>query len=323
MRDSCNEIQCSLCGAPLTSKDNTLPLMALCSCGTCGTYRITDAACRFSRPEEIASSLHLLSGVVRDYQKKGLKPPLIDETIMGNIAAFRAFVDPYAPRTVAAKSERILRHVAANSNHPGAQVGIDSKSDYPVGFCRNAEEMHFYIKHLTQRGMFETLADDGVTSVVEVTADGWAFLESKDKPNTDSTQAFVAMWFDDSMKSIFDDGMQPAGMAADFQMVRIDRKDFNEKICDEIIAEIRRSRFVVADVTGHRQGVYFEAGYAMGLGLPVIWTCREDEVSKCHFDTRQYNHIVWKDSADLKEKLLNRIRATIGTAGKAIVEVAN
>ena len=54
-----------------------------------------------------------------------------------------------------------------------------------------------------------------------------------------------------------------------FRALRIDMKQFNEKICDHIIAEIRRSRFLIADVTGHRAGVYFEAGYAMGLGLPV------------------------------------------------------
>ena len=33
------------------------------------------------------------------------------------------------------------------------------------------------------------------------------------------------------------------------------------------MAEIRRSRFVVADYTGQVNGVYFEAGFALGLGL--------------------------------------------------------
>jgi hypothetical protein len=44
------------------------------------------------------------------------------------------------------------------------------------------------------------------------------------------------------------------------------------------MAEIRRSRFVVADYTGQRNGVYFEAGFGLGLGLVVIPTCRADEV---------------------------------------------
>jgi len=49
----------------------------------------------------------------------------------------------------------------------------------------------------------------------------------------------------------------------------------------------------------------------MGLGIPVIWTCREDHKKNLHFDTRQYNHIFWADEADLFEKLGQRIEATI------------
>jgi len=67
----------------------------------------------------------------------------------------------------------------------------------------------------------------------------------------------------------------------------------------------------VADFTGSRGGVYFEAGFALGLGIPVIWSCRKNDVKKVHFDTRQYNHIVWNDSSDLYRQLRDRIEATI------------
>ncbi|MFC1886373.1 hypothetical protein ACFLZM_04890, partial [Thermodesulfobacteriota bacterium] len=73
---------------------------------------------------------------------------------------------------------------------------------------------------------------------------------------------------------------------------------FNGKIDDEIIAQIRRSRFIVADFTGHRGGVYYEAGFAKGLGLEVIWTCNKNDIDKLHFDIRQYNCIDWDWDAD-------------------------
>jgi nucleoside 2-deoxyribosyltransferase len=80
------------------------------------------------------------------------------------------------------------------------------------------------------------------------------------------------------------------------------------------LAQIRISRFVVADFTCEpdkdRGGVYFEAGFALGLGLPVIWTARRG--TTLHFDTRQYNHILWDDPAELKEALYNRIIALLG-----------
>ena len=62
----------------------------------------------------------------------------------------------------------------------------------------------------------------------------------------------------------------------------------------------------------HAGGVYYEAGFAFGLGLPVIYTCREDMVDKIHFDTRQYHHTVWKTAEGLRESLKNRIVALIG-----------
>jgi nucleoside 2-deoxyribosyltransferase len=78
------------------------------------------------------------------------------------------------------------------------------------------------------------------------------------------------------------------------------------------VAEIKNSLFLVADVTEQKQGVYFEAGYAIGLEIPVIWSVKKDELEKVHFDTRQYNHIVWESEKDLKEQLYNFICAIIG-----------
>ena len=119
------------------------------------------------------------------------------------------------------------------------------------------------------------------------------------------------MWFDKSMNDYYKDGIKKAIEEAGYEPVRIDLQDFNNKICDEIIAEIKRCKFLISDFSGQRGGVYFEAGFAKGLGRPVIFTVKEDEVEKLHFDTRQYNHIVYDSPEDLYKKLYNRICATI------------
>jgi hypothetical protein len=54
----------------------------------------------------------------------------------------------------------------------------------------------------------------------------------------------------------------------------------------------------------------------LGIKRPVIWCVREDELEKVHFDTRQYNHIVWTDESDLNDKLYYFISAIIGTNEK-------
>jgi hypothetical protein len=64
------------------------------------------------------------------------------------------------------------------------------------------------------------------------------------------------------------------------------------------------------DLVEHNEKI-FESGFAMGLGRPVVWTCRKDELAKAHFDTRQYNHIDWETPQELRKKLTDRIRAII------------
>ncbi|QQR90034.1 MAG: hypothetical protein IPJ88_18070 [Myxococcales bacterium] len=80
-----------------------------------------------------------------------------------------------------------------------------------------------------------------------------------------------------------------------------------KKIDDEIVVEINKSRFLIADFTGHRGGVYWEAGYATALGIPVIHCCNGSDFDNAHFNIRQYNHIVYDNTLALKEQLQARI----------------
>ena len=186
--------------------------------------------------------------------------------------------------------------------------------DYPLFFCKNKDEFLFYLNYLKSQTLIDGTVSMRTESLMRLTGDGWQRVEELTKPKIESKQAFVAMWFDDDMTSAFSKGILPLQEDTGFTMLRIDLKQFNDKICDRILAEIKMSRFLIADVTGQRQGVYFEAGYAIGMGLPVIWTCREDQIEECHFDTRQYNHITWNNESELRQKLRDRILATIGNA---------
>ena len=145
---------------------------------------------------------------------------------------------------------------------------------------------------------------------------GWERVEELTTRAVVPSQAFVAMWFNEATQAAYENGIAPALTEAGYLPLRIDNKEHVNKIDDEIIAEIRRSRFIVADFTCEpdkvRGGVYYEAGYAAGRDIPVIWTCCESSSGDLHFDTRQYNHIMWKDPADLHDRLLARIGAVLG-----------
>src|SRR5262249_53117820 len=114
---------------------------------------------------------------------------------------------------------------------------------------------------------------------------------------------FVAMYFAPELRAAYDEGIRPAieddcGLRA----ISVDLEEHNDDINDRILAGIRSAQCVVADFTGQRQGVYFEAGFALGLGRTVIWTCRADNLPTLHFDTNHRNHVVWTNHAELREK---------------------
>jgi nucleoside 2-deoxyribosyltransferase len=187
------------------------------------------------------------------------------------------------------------------------------------------DEIAFLLNMLAGEKLIQ-LGSSGVFPPIVVQPAGYTRIEET-RVNPASEQVFVAMWFDKSMDAPYEEGIDRGIRASGYRPLRIDRKEHLNKIDDEIIAEIRRSRFVVADFTSPtdrpRGGVYFEAGFALGLGLPVVWTCRKDAIDSVHFDTRQFNHITWDSLPSLAKQLRDRILATIGQGPLALVELSD
>jgi hypothetical protein len=142
-----------------------------------------------------------------------------------------------------------------------------------------------------------------------IAEDGWTEIEKNIEKNY-SNQIFVAMWFDKSMNEAYK-AIEKAVNECGLHIVRIDKKEHNNEISGEILFEIKKSRIIIADVTNQRNGVYFEAGFALGHQKTVIWSCRDDDIKNIHFDTRQYNHVFWKDENELYIKIKNRLLATL------------
>jgi hypothetical protein len=293
-----------------------------------GRYQITRTAAvtlqnNYTNSIEIKLNLSIVI-----YEGQTSPDPIRITTAMLEEFAARAAVKPLD------KAERLLSHLAKRSPilHISALTWGPRANPDDLEFalaasgCAYDGELNAVLEYLGRRGFCETKIDNAK-------GEGWVWLtlegaqhvaEIRAVPGA-SDRAFVAMWFSKEMHEAYEPGIKPAITQNGFQSIRIDQKEHNNKIDDEIISEIRKSRFVVADFTcgivtdGEkltaiaRGGVYFEAGFALGLGIPVIWCCRYDLISDVHFDTRQYNHIVWEHPDDLRAKLTNRIGALVGT----------
>ncbi|MGB2864888.1 MAG: hypothetical protein WBC05_16290 [Sedimentisphaerales bacterium] len=291
-------------------------------CLRCGTYFITDRAFDAEPDNFVKERLYLISAVARWSSDRG-HPIQIEQKLIKDRSEFEARILSLCPRGVQEKINHILAYIAEKASYPRDQIRIDAGSIKPLFYCKDAKEVESYLKHLMGSNLVEfsgpTIGTNRIRFYqLELTVEGWQKAEEQTRPNIESKQAFVAMRFNEEMNSAYIEGIKKLEEDTGFTMHRVDMEEFNDKICDKILADIRRSRFLIADITWHRKAVYFEAGFAKGLGLPVIWTCRVDQKDECdnNFDTRQYNHIFWKNTSELREKLKNRIVGTIGEAPK-------
>jgi nucleoside 2-deoxyribosyltransferase len=148
---------------------------------------------------------------------------------------------------------------------------------------------------------------------IQISAKGWEYLHP---PSAGGIRGvcFVAMSFDHSLNEVYEDGIRKAlEIDCGYTALRVDRVHHNDVITDRIVAGIREAQFVVADFTLHRPAVYYEAGFAKGLGREVVRTCRDTDFDKLCFDTRQFMHIKWTEAADLRSALSAHIKGTLGT----------
>jgi hypothetical protein len=301
---------CAICARPADSVPDGRADGDVFKCARCGTYRITRTASVILRHDHRGpdSLMPYLSAFTRQRFEAG-DPALIRSDNWE--AAARRHQTPISQKLLL-----LLKHLQRRSKHLGDRIEINSALDCALFDCR-PEDVRFLLTALEES---EAIRKDRDKDRWTITAKGFDRLYPTTSGGVPGT-CFVAMAFADEVQPAYDDGIELAVREdCGLRPVRLDREEHNELVNDRMMAEIRGCQFLVADVTLHRTGVYFEAGFAMGLGHTVIWCCREDQMPEAHFDTRQYPHIIWKTPQELREKLRNRIRATVAIPARPSAE---
>lgn len=319
-----NEKPCPIWGTPAVFLPKTREGEEVESSRAGGKYFVVGTACAMLKSWDESRKIKLTSWLV-EQRRLGVSRPEITSATLEDVIKRRQL-------PVHDRADSLLRYLNTKSELLGTVVkfyaldntkAVDSANEL-LAFTASREisEVITLAEYCDKEGWIEHRATEregssrNTVHELMLRPPGFARLAELDGNNAGSKQAFVAMWFDDSMHDAYENGIRPAIEDAGYVATRIDKIDHNDKIDDKIIAEIRRSRFLVADFTqgdsGARGGVYYEAGFAHGLNIPVIFTCRNDVLDKAHFDTRQYNHIAWANVAELSERLAKRISATLG-----------
>lgn len=302
-------VPCPICNSSCDHTERSDTLTHTLICKKCGKYNIHDDVLQEARRKTRNISERQIINASYFLNKQNNYE--ITENNIDNLLSIRtpSFQDRY---------QNLLLALEQECRHMGEEITL-SEEKYDLiesVWAFNFDEFMVVMRFLESEeyitiSHYNTAADTGY---VVITPKGWSHIEEIKRVNPNSTQGFIAMWFDESMAPLYDLTIAPAIVKSGYTPHRVDRREHAGKVDDEIIAQIRRSKFVVADFTGHRGGVYYEAGFAHGLGLPVIMTCREDHLNELHFDIRQYNCILWKQDNlnEFQERLQNRIEAILG-----------
>jgi nucleoside 2-deoxyribosyltransferase len=276
-------------------------------CGVCGTYRMAPRTERLVK-EKFFLDRYLLSGVLRNASEQGSRLEVTTENVSSLIGAARR------PRSPLEAMDTVLVHIADGLSKKVTGWAGDFSvylTSYSRVFLRSPEELGAILGQLAAANLVEPLQIEKQWITTRPTVQGWERVQTIRSQQVDTRQAFVAMSFAPDMTPAWLQGIRPALLGVGYHPFRVDSHEHNGKIDDVIVAELRRSAIVVADFSHHRGGVYFEAGYGMGRGMPVIWTVRQSDLVETHFDTRQYNHVVWQTPDELRERLQTRLLATV------------
>ena len=214
--------------------------------------------------------------------------------------------------TVQEQADNLIRWLGSIQIGPGEPVRVTEGEQGGIVGALTSGGFSFIVRGLEAEGLIKgnhTLAEG---SDIELTFAGWQRWEDLWRGALSETKAFMAMQYGDALLDrIMNDYFRPAVRQTGFRLVRLDDESPAGLIDDRLRVEIQSSRFLIADLTRGNNGAYWEAGYAEGLGKPVIYTCEERvwTTQKSHFDTNHHLHIVW--NADAPQAAMERLQATI------------
>jgi len=302
----------------------------LYSCKRCGDYWV-DSHLKDTLPyllDQDIRKIAVLSHWIRMKHEVIKKTPpdsqgfrkfiLLDQELVSNIIN-------RSPPTPAEQADNFVIWIGDNTNHGRHYIPVNKFSVPAIIGSITPEEFSFVFEHLKNQKIIEhkNATGRGNTDFADVTLSfsGWEYYFELKRGKKDSRRAFMAMEYGDTeLDKIFADVFKPAVKETGYDLFRLIDRPKAGLIDDRLRVEIKTSRFLIADLTHENAGAYWEAGYAEGLGKPVIYTCKEEkfEEEKTHFDTNHHLTVLWnmKSTGDAAKELKATIRATLPDEAK-------
>jgi nucleoside 2-deoxyribosyltransferase len=243
-----------------------------------------------------------------------------DDQFLDNQKLEKIIKEAPIPGTPKNKLDNLILYLYENQDYPGKAIDLKEKNDWNLTlnklYFKDHNEFWFYLNTLKEQGfiVFIDASSAGGNDAIDIkmTYYGLEYVIDIQENGENSNNCFIAMSFSDSALKIRDT-IKKAVKESGFEPLLVNELHYESDLTinDSIIKFKKKSKFLIADFTEQKHGVYFEAGFALGLKRPVIYTCSESDFKNTHFDTNHYPHIVYSDFNDLETKLKDKIQAWI------------
>jgi hypothetical protein len=307
---------CPICGTPEAKldPDPNGRDAALLTCTFCGSGALSESLVaslehyRSSSPDASTKLAHALRQMAR-----GPNPSLLTSAVA------EAILKRPLPRP-REQADLLIRWLAENVRAPGEKIWIQHATHGAIIGSRSRQGFELVVDHLFSQGLItgnqSKTIGGGDAAHATLSFGGWDRYENLRLGGAIYRKAFMAMKFGDPiLEHVLESAFKPSVKAAGFDLLKLSDVPRAGLIDNRLRAEIQAADFVVADLSHDNLGAYWEAGYAEGLGKPVIYTCElaKFEATRTHFDTNHHLTILW-DRTDLEKagiELKATIRATL------------
>lgn len=323
-----NEIlHCPICKTNLSQQASNFGMGAISiNCQNCGGYELGREfyVDKLENNRLKNSQRAILSYAIRRMKREGSRPFIFEDNA-------QSILQSTALPSATEQLDNLVLYLGKELEEPGELLsGLDPNTMRAILGAITETGADWVLKKAMQLELVEAISSfGGGISNVTLSISGWQRFTELQTTTLVSKRAFMAMKFgDEEMNNVFINCFKPAATRAGYNLVKLDDEPMAGLIDDRLRLEIRTSRFLIADLSHANKGAYWEAGYAEGLGRPVIYTCKssifehEDANMRPHFDTNHYLTVPW-DSSDLQQaadKLTATIRVTLPSEAKLVDE---
>ena len=291
-------------------------------CDGCGRFEISRSAMvtYFEQGQLSAMQHAALSHALRT-ATRGSGAPMVSTTWL------EAFLPSARVPTPAVQATNLIRAIGDWVSEGGEGYFLDDVVDAPLvgSFSRAMFDQLF--KELTAKGLLIRIGEAtrpnprnvGVLSgaLFSLSLEGWERYEAERRGAFAGRYGFIAMKFGDAVLDPFVEATIKPAVRAAIAYDLVDLRNVSRAgVIDNILrAQIRDAAFVLVDLTHDNAGAYWEAGYAEGLGKPVIYICQQAkfDAAKTHFDTNHCTTVMWSadEPAAFTEQLVATIRRSL------------